>query len=296
MHAAVDAGLNTGERPSDLPTDILWFKRDCNEDKLGARPTSKNRSRPKMKMAIRTREGKVVPTEFYTGIKDTGRKIVVNMLEKARVAMGGSLPEKGFKKADFERRFPEQWEAALTEFETKIPLLALCAFHWKADQILVNILQNRNRKSKLKGKSTGSSSRKRRRSKQDSDSDEGKDDDTEDDTEDDSEDRSEVGAPTRRKRGRSGTATAQTNLTKKVKRSAGDGKLDDVDHEHQMDTTSGKSILSKETPGITQESLGTPRMLRTARTHREPQDKINNFRIAQDILRITQDSLRIYSG
>jgi len=60
--------------------------------------------------------------------------------------------------------------------------------------------------------------------------------------------------------------------------------------------TSGKSLLSKETPGITQESLGTPRMLRTARTHREPQDKINNFRITQDILRITQDSLRIYSG
>jgi len=59
---------------------------------------------------------------------------------------------------------------------------------------------------------------------------------------------------------------------------------------------SGKSILSKETPRIIQESLGTLRMLRTARTHREPQDKINNFRITQDILRITQDSLRIYSG
>jgi len=61
-------------------------------------------------------------------------------------------------------------------------------------------------------------------------------------------------------------------------------------------STSGKSLLSKETPGITQESLGIPRMLRTARTHREPQDKINNFRITQDILRITQDSLRTYSG
>jgi len=60
--------------------------------------------------------------------------------------------------------------------------------------------------------------------------------------------------------------------------------------------TSGKGLLSKETPGTTQESLGTPRMLRTARTHRESQDKINNFRITQDILRITQDSLRIYSG
>jgi len=48
--------------------------------------------------------------------------------------------------------------------------------------------------------------------------------------------------------------------------------------------TSGKSLLSKETPGITQEALGTPRMLRTARTHREPQDKINNFRITQDSL------------
>lgn len=151
----VDA-VQLKERPKEYPFEILWFKRDCQQD-TDACPSETNPSRPPMKKAIRDERGEMVSDQYYDSILKSAALYVNELV----LLVHTKAPKQAPRKTYVEKHFPSQWRSAINRFEAEHPPLALCASHWKADQLLSEML--RARKPGIVDPEAASSGSKRKR-------------------------------------------------------------------------------------------------------------------------------------
>lgn len=122
-------------RPPQYPVEVLWTAEDCQADR-DVKVSASNRSRPPMDKAVRTADGRMVTKGEWRAIKATARMIITTELTKLPVPTN-SVARKGERtKTWYKTHYPIEWNAAIMQMEAQQPLLALCAAHWKADQIL----------------------------------------------------------------------------------------------------------------------------------------------------------------
>jgi hypothetical protein len=126
------------ERPKEYPFEVLWFKRDCLQD-TDACPSVANSSRPPMKKAIRDEQGKMVSDEYYDSILKSATLYVNELVLLVHTKAPAQAPRKTY----IEKHFPSQWRGMIRRFEAEHPPLALCGSHWKADQLLSEMLRAR---------------------------------------------------------------------------------------------------------------------------------------------------------
>ncbi|KAF9483271.1 hypothetical protein BDN70DRAFT_990458 [Pholiota conissans] len=124
-------------RPAEYPVEILWLKDDCKTDTLGAQPQTNNSSRPRMRCAIREKDGSVIDKQYYSAIQKVAVMRVEHLVQEEE-RLGGPLPKDKLTKRYFWTERIKQWENAIAVLEEEYPVLALAAANWKAEQLLVN--------------------------------------------------------------------------------------------------------------------------------------------------------------
>jgi len=118
-------------RPAEYPIDILWTFDDAKADKtVVASPT--NPSRPTMRNAIRSTDGRNISTQEWNSIKASARLVIDELF---------GLPDRGEAssrktKKYFRTHHSRAWQLALEKLERLQPLLSLCADHWKAEKLI----------------------------------------------------------------------------------------------------------------------------------------------------------------
>ncbi|KAF9522800.1 hypothetical protein CPB83DRAFT_840235 [Crepidotus variabilis] len=137
--------INRESRPAHYSPKVLWFKHECNEDE-DTRPSKGNSARPKMQQAIRTADGNTVSLELYHLINEEARRIKKSLLQSAKDH--SKRPAKGPTKTWFIDHMPDIWARKIDEFETKYPVLNLCAGKWKAETLVANALSWKSPKGK----------------------------------------------------------------------------------------------------------------------------------------------------
>jgi hypothetical protein len=155
-------------RPDHFPFEILWQKEDCKEDVHGAQPVKSNGGRPRMKSAIRNKDGSIVTKAYFKSIQKTVKKQVGTLIQEEEERLQASLPVDKMTKTYFETIRTKQWMRAIEFIEAEHPILSYAAGHWKAEQLLTNRLtcwRNRQKKAgpqakkvKRSGKSHGKDS------------------------------------------------------------------------------------------------------------------------------------------
>ncbi|KAF9459807.1 hypothetical protein BDZ94DRAFT_1324514 [Collybia nuda] len=150
------------ECPMEYPFKVLWFKRDCQQD-TDACPSDTNPSRPPMRKAIRNEQGDMISEEYYNSILKSATLYV----NKLVLLIHTKAPTQAPRKTYVEKHFPNQWRSIINQFETEHPPLALCASHWKANQLLSEMLCARkpgivDPEVKIHTNTTTSSSKKKR--------------------------------------------------------------------------------------------------------------------------------------
>ncbi len=130
---------NSSERPNGFSPEILWTFADCKAD-MNVGMTKGNPSRPGMRMAIRSENGKIVKQGVYDLIRSSAHMIATSMLLPL---LPRTMP-KGFRIVQhFQINNTQAWTNAILQLEKQHPLVALCAEHWKAKYILHGILRNK---------------------------------------------------------------------------------------------------------------------------------------------------------
>jgi hypothetical protein len=127
-------------RPDDLPFEVLWWRDDCQQDTKGARPAKNNSSRPRMKNAIRERDGTPVDNATYKAIQRSVAKQVAILIQQEEARLNRTLAKDDITKKYFEYRRLRQWRHAIAVIEEEHPVLTYAASHWKTEQLLMNQL------------------------------------------------------------------------------------------------------------------------------------------------------------
>ncbi|KAF8971845.1 hypothetical protein BDZ97DRAFT_1149417 [Flammula alnicola] len=148
-------------RPNDLPFEVLWQRDDCKLDKHGARPIKSNSSRPRMKSAIRDKDGTPIDKGHFKTIQKSVKTQVAILIQEEEEQLKRSLPTDKITKTYFESCRAKQWLHAIAVIEDEHPILAYAAAHWKAEQLLTNRLTSRRSHHK---KASGHQSKKMKRS------------------------------------------------------------------------------------------------------------------------------------
>lgn len=149
-------------RPNDLPFEILWQKDDCKLDTGGARPIESNSGHPRMKYAIRNRDGTTIDKVYFKSIQKAVTTHVATLVQEEEERLNKSLPLKQIGKKYFESCRSKQWNHVIVVIEDQYPILAYAAAHWKTEQLLtMQLTSRRNHQSKKDG---GHPSKKTKRS------------------------------------------------------------------------------------------------------------------------------------
>lgn len=127
-------------RPDHFPFEILWQKEDCMEDKHGAQPVKSNNGRPRMRNAIRNKDGTIVTKAYFKSIQKTVKKQIGTLIQEEEERLKASLPVDKMTKTYFETLRTKQWIHAIEFIEGEHPILTYAAGHWKAEQLLTNRL------------------------------------------------------------------------------------------------------------------------------------------------------------
>jgi hypothetical protein len=92
-----------------------------------------------MERAIRHSDGTMITSSEWAAIRATARMIKMDLLSlppsRDRLAKNRTR-----SKTYFRTYFRKEWDAAVAKMESVLPLLALCASHWKAEHVLGNTL------------------------------------------------------------------------------------------------------------------------------------------------------------
>jgi hypothetical protein len=134
-------------RPHFLPKSVLWDYEDCSEDTLeGVILTDINKSRPRMKLALRHPDGTKIPNKVYENIRQSADIItqkLANLIKsdpRSAVYPDTFLPR---TKTAIRNFFKVKYDQALLDIEAEHNLLRLCSYHWKADHMLIQALHRR---------------------------------------------------------------------------------------------------------------------------------------------------------
>ncbi|KAF8878950.1 hypothetical protein BD779DRAFT_1474568 [Infundibulicybe gibba] len=125
---SLQPGLQPAIRPAAYPESILWTIEDWNL------------SRPKMDKCIRDQKGVPVTLAQWRAIRMTTRLII------SQVFPLSSFEGDNRKKSYLKTYHGDDWISAIFTLERKEPLVALCAGHWKADQVLGVVLKAQQKK------------------------------------------------------------------------------------------------------------------------------------------------------
>ncbi|KAH9177465.1 hypothetical protein EDB89DRAFT_2064450 [Lactarius sanguifluus] len=126
-------------RPARLPPSVLWTFEDCKNDPLVGM-TKSNSSRPAVHKALRHEDGTGITISQWKTIRASARAIASSALAclfSRDPRASGPRGKKYFK--DF---FLDEWNAAISELEAAVPILALCPDDWKADRTLGKALSH----------------------------------------------------------------------------------------------------------------------------------------------------------
>ncbi|KAF8879369.1 hypothetical protein BD779DRAFT_1447003 [Infundibulicybe gibba] len=136
---SLQPGLQPAIRPAAYPESILWTIEDCRNDPMGV-VSEGNLSRPKMDKCIRDQKGVPVTLAQWRAIRMTTRLII------SQVFPLSSFEGDNRKKSYLKTYHGDDWISAIFTLERKEPLVALCAGHWKADQVLGVVLKAQQKK------------------------------------------------------------------------------------------------------------------------------------------------------
>jgi hypothetical protein len=127
------ASRNSTDRPAHYPSSILWHLHDCqSEPGLVTRAT---KSRPSMEKCIRHPNGRPIVRYEWRRIMTSAKQVIQEVLRPLTPA-DTPLNTRTFYKS----MHPDAWQSAVVGLEAKEPLVALCAFHWKAEHVLGQML------------------------------------------------------------------------------------------------------------------------------------------------------------
>lgn len=172
-------------RPEHFPFEILWDKEDCKVDKLGAQPVQSNNGRPRMKSAIRNKDGTVISKTYFRTIQRAVKKRMATLIQEEEERLQTRLPPEKMTKTYFETARAKQWGQMIELLEREHPVLSYAAGNWKTEQLMTNRLTSfRSHKKKggqqaKKKKSTTKSSGKPEDSDSSDSSEEERDEDSE---------------------------------------------------------------------------------------------------------------------
>ncbi|KAH9025244.1 hypothetical protein EDB84DRAFT_1243747, partial [Lactarius hengduanensis] len=131
-------------RPEFLPITVLWDFEDCKTDKTqGDIITKKNKCRPKMGMALRRPNGKVVSSLEYSNIRRSAEIIVQKLLNRVNSDSRSAACASGRIKTFIKKHFAAEYGQAVLDLEAEQKLLRLCSAHWKADAMITKIFVQR---------------------------------------------------------------------------------------------------------------------------------------------------------
>ncbi|KAH9020748.1 hypothetical protein EDB85DRAFT_2152869 [Lactarius pseudohatsudake] len=132
------------ERPEFLPITVLWDFDDCKTDKTqGDIITNKNKSRPRMGIALRRPNGKVVSSLEYSNIRRSADIIVQKLISSVNSDPRSAACASGRIKTFIKKHFAADYGRAVLDVEAEQKLLRLCSDHWKADAMITKVFLQR---------------------------------------------------------------------------------------------------------------------------------------------------------
>ncbi|KAI9436340.1 hypothetical protein H4582DRAFT_2078957 [Lactarius indigo] len=132
------------ERPDFLPITVLWDFEDCQTDKTqGDIITKKNKCRPKMAIALRRLNGKVVSSLEYSNIRRSADIIVQKLISFVNSDPRSAACASGRIKTFIKKHFAAEYGRAVLDLEAEQKLLCLCSAHWKADAMITKVFVQR---------------------------------------------------------------------------------------------------------------------------------------------------------
>lgn len=130
------------------PALVIWTIEDARTQQ-GIKEGSPNYSRPNMEKAVRRLDGTPVTSSEWKTIRAFGRQVIQQQLDP--------LPEpkawdsnKPKTKQYYTAHHGKAWSEAVQSLEDKEVLLSYCAASWKAEQILMGLLQSQAAKKAKK--------------------------------------------------------------------------------------------------------------------------------------------------
>jgi hypothetical protein len=130
-------------RPSYVLKSILWDFEDCLNPAEGIIVTEANRRRPRMVLAIRCIDGRLILGEEFKVIhrvaKAIARALITSIIKDPHAVVFNNKPR---TKSTLKKFFEPEYNQALLELEAHSKLLRLCSAHWKADHMIGQVLLN----------------------------------------------------------------------------------------------------------------------------------------------------------
>ncbi|KAI9441585.1 hypothetical protein H4582DRAFT_2073751 [Lactarius indigo] len=139
-------------RPEFLPKTVLWDFKDCETDKSqGDIITDKNKSRPKLSLAIRRPNGTKISNAELSNMRRSAEMIVQKLINfvnsDPRSACAGA--PKARTKTFIKKYFTAEHYRAVLDLEAEQKLLRLCSAHWKADAFITQVFLQRSKEKAM---------------------------------------------------------------------------------------------------------------------------------------------------
>ncbi|KAH9009654.1 hypothetical protein EDB85DRAFT_2162460 [Lactarius pseudohatsudake] len=132
------------ERPEFLPITVLWDFEDCKTDtSQGVIITKKNKSRPRMGIALRRPNGKVVSSLEHSNMRRSAELIVQKLINSVNSDPRSAACASGRFKTFIKKHFAADYGRAVLDLEAEQKLLRLCSAHWKADAMITQVFLRR---------------------------------------------------------------------------------------------------------------------------------------------------------
>ncbi|KAH9011340.1 hypothetical protein EDB85DRAFT_2160067 [Lactarius pseudohatsudake] len=132
------------ERPEFLPITVLWDFEDCKTDtSQGVIITKKNKSRPRMGIALRRPNGKVVSSLKHSNMRRSAELIVQKLINSVNSDPRSAACASGRFKMFIKKHFAADYGRAVLDLEAEQKLLRLCSAHWKADAMITQVFLRR---------------------------------------------------------------------------------------------------------------------------------------------------------
>ncbi|KAH9016465.1 hypothetical protein EDB85DRAFT_2155921 [Lactarius pseudohatsudake] len=132
------------ERPEFLPITVLWDFEDCKTDtSQGVIITKKNKSRPRMGIALRRPNGKVVSSLEHSNMRRSAALIVQKLINSVNSDPRSAACASGRFKTFIKKHFAADYGRAVLDLEAEQKLLRLCSAHWKADAMITQVFLRR---------------------------------------------------------------------------------------------------------------------------------------------------------